>query len=356
MDDLSYKQINVLTYDLSVKDYTKVINQTFNIGALKRKLHEYIGHKRNIDDVFPIHCRLKLYIIESQISKLENNNLKSLNILHKALLCHTVDDVIEAIIWLLKNNYYHQTIIQTLIGDISKWNTTELSNALIVDINLPKICVHYKDFVSSPHLKMIRKYETSITKRLDIDHLSAGLSYIDMCMAVGGDPTCVASNFILAAICFYELMKKCVDADKAYAYRNVINDLSIQSFFLSRRYLPPHMQIYICKLAFTLMTKTSQLFKRYVTLTPLTLSSNKTQSKQLLVTKQQSLILSELLKNIVNSAKISPFIQLPTSLSYDTLYLELTGQKFLTKFLNKMANHKRQQELFPAHLYQQNTR
>ncbi|CAF0901440.1 unnamed protein product [Didymodactylos carnosus] len=34
-DDLSYKQINVLTYDLSVKEYTKVINQTFNIGALK---------------------------------------------------------------------------------------------------------------------------------------------------------------------------------------------------------------------------------------------------------------------------------------------------------------------------------
>ncbi|CAF0890540.1 unnamed protein product [Didymodactylos carnosus] len=98
MYDLSSQQINVLIYDSSVEEFTKVINQTFNIEALKHTLHEYIEHERNID-ALPIKCRSKLYIIESQISKLVNNILKSLNILHKALLCRTddIDDIYDIV-------------------------------------------------------------------------------------------------------------------------------------------------------------------------------------------------------------------------------------------------------------------
>lgn len=163
------------------------------------------------------------------------------------------------------------------------------------------------------------------------------------------DITCIISNFVLACLYFYEALQQTSDISKVYAYRNVIMDLAIQIFSLARRYLALHMQVYVFKIAFSLIIKSTQHFQSHIkTKQQLTESGNRFEP---LITKQHKIILTELLKDTILLSRMSPLCQIPLSRSYDLLYIEVIGQELLSKFLIDSANSN-SGTLYLPYLYQ----
>ncbi|CAF3849068.1 unnamed protein product [Rotaria sp. Silwood1] len=353
MNGILYNQAKAATY-LSIEEFVKIIEQINNSTILKQLLNACLGIQK-ISEITPVRYRSMMYIIDAQISKLENNISQSLSKLHEALLCCPIDDVMTSIVYFLKKFEFHETIIQTLIDDVrsikihfDQTRSIDLINSIMIDNQLPDMTLSGNGLKSTPQLNMIRKYERAIIKQMKNDHMKAALYYIDLSMAVK-DLTCIISNFLLAGLHFYELMKQTSEPSKIYAYRNIIIELTIEAFYLSRRYLPLHMQIYMFKIAFSLVIKSTQLLQ--VQMKSKQQSSNDQSSTHLLITKQHKIILTELLKDIILLTRMSPLSQVPLSRSYDLLYIEVVGQELLSMFLINSANSE-SGTLYKSYLYQ----
>jgi hypothetical protein len=288
-----------------------------------------------------------MHIIQFQIDKIENRPLLALSRLQSILLLNRGDDqVIDAVCRLI-NNSFHETILQTLIVDIStmRENVNITSNSILADVTAPKISMYHNLLIKNQQLKTIRRYEKAILTRLGTSPLDAAFSYLDMCMAVR-DLTCVAANLTLSSIYFLELLEETNDPAQAYAFRNIINELSCQVFVLLRNRSAPHIQIYFFKLAFTLIVRANHKLRDRLTV------KSYWYRREELITEQSQTILKELIKNIIENAKVSPFIQIPTSVSYDTLYLDAIGRRFLSKFFYDLSYNKEQKrQLFPNYTY-----
>ncbi|CAF4347850.1 unnamed protein product [Didymodactylos carnosus] len=185
-------------------------------------------------------------------------------------------------------------------------------------------------------LTMIKKYEQSIIKRMQNNLLQSALSYIDYCMVAHGNATMIATNMLIACLYFHKLMKQSLSSKaELYAYRTVIFNLSLEIFQMTRHYLPLHLEFYIYKLLFTLISRSNELLKACCS----SKTSFRRTTSELIITNNHRFILEQLLTSISRVAKVSPFIQLPTSSVYDTLYLEATGEKFLEKYLKFMSSN-----------------
>ncbi|CAF1247483.1 unnamed protein product [Didymodactylos carnosus] len=349
MNIIVYDQIKAATY-LTIQEFAKIINEDRNLQVLKIILNDCLGRQK-IEELTSVRYRSMLYMIQAQICRLENNIPQSLVKLHEALRCCPTDDVTNAVICMLRDIYFHETIVQHLISDIRKmkihFEHTGFITPLISLTDLPEMSVQSTGLRKTPRLNMIRKYERAIIRRMKNELLNAALSYIDLSMAVG-DPTCIASNFLMASLYFYKLLQQTRDSSKAYAYRNVINNITVQVYLLSRRYLPPHMQIYMFKISFTLITRATEIFQTHIHATK---KNPNNYHPHMLITRQIRTVLSELLKNMVNLVQVAPLHKLSLSRSYDLIYVEVVGQELFAKFL-MAAIAKPNENLLSLHVYE----
>ncbi|CAF1483210.1 unnamed protein product, partial [Didymodactylos carnosus] len=307
-----------------------------NNPKLLRTIVDTIDVSTNIE-------RAMVYLIKAQISKLENNSLETVANLEQALLCCSNDNtLVNTIVSLIEQ----VSVQHILLNDIKNLNSNLNNNvdfidqlvtsSIISNTDLPTALYYSK---SLKHMNLIRKYEKSIFK--GSSNKSVAFRYLDMC-SISNSPTCIAANCIMAALHFYQRIQSIHSMNtiaEIYAYRNGIFDLCNNIHILAKYYLSPHMQIYFYKLSFTLIVKTNQILKHY-------LPKKHSSSTQLLIQKNESQFITNLLENIINTSTLSPLIQMPTSLTYDTMYLHMAGKKVLTKFLKQIKTNYSQYLLF----------
>ncbi|CAF1572997.1 unnamed protein product [Didymodactylos carnosus] len=305
LNKLNMKIINELksgTYK-SCMEFVQILlnSNNYYVEQLKQLLSQCLGQHK-LDEIEPIECQIKMYLTQATIYKLENKCVNSLKILHDALLLYPDDDIIDSLIIFINDSQFHQTLRAILINDIRKISVN------LTDINPPTKTMNLRFLKQSDRLTMLKKYERSIIKRLtEDDPVQAALSYIDLCMALPGDPTLYAINMLMACIYFYKSMtvaKK--QLSELYAYRSIILDLSSQLFLFTRHYLPLYVQMYLYKLLFTLILRSNNLFKDSL----LSLSKNNkimTNSQrnidEAIITDYQGKLIEELIKNIVQLSK-----------------------------------------------------
>jgi hypothetical protein len=144
-------------------------------------------------------------------------------------------------------------------------------------------------------------------------------------------------------------MTSCSESQsRAYAYRNLINELATNAFLLAREYLAPHMQMYIYKLVLLLIVHTNRLFSRLIK----SITDPECNTKiEFTFSSRQNVITNQVLKYIIDFAKLVPIMQLRTLLSYDTLFLELIGFGFLRVYFKIMAQDNSNNQVHSYHYY-----
>ncbi|CAF3658325.1 unnamed protein product [Rotaria sp. Silwood1] len=273
--------------------------------------------------------RAMLYLMEGTIDKLENRHIEAINKLQKVMTCCPNDETIEALAIMMNDSYFQRCLRRILILDIN--NIINSDGPLSAQIQpRPQTFAFEHRLKSTPYLNLVRKNERAFSKKFNQDKYKCAMAYIDLCMAIQ-DATCLVSNMILAGIRFYEILETANDPASIYAYRNLITEICIQAHMIARHYLVPHIQIYINKLVLTLLMQTTKRFRQSL---PHRSSQVKNQKTDLVISQSMSIILAESMKRIVNLTKIFPFVNLPTSLSYDVIYLEVVGREFLEKYLD----------------------
>lgn len=322
-----FDEIRVLTY-LSVVQLATRLRYAVD-SSVVRQVYNACVAKQHIDNISPPY-RAMIHIMEGIIDKLENRYIEASNKLLKALICCPSDDVIEALTIIMNDPYFQNNLQRTLVADVS--NIINSNGPLCGQIQQrPETFAFEHRLKSTPYLTTVRKNERAILKQLGRDKYRCALAYIDLCMAVS-DPTCLVSNLVLAALCFYELVEAANDSATIYAYRTTIVDLCMQAFMIARHHLAPHIQIYINKLVLTLLIQTAKRFREFISES--TLSQTMHQKTESVINKSTSVVLIELVKRIVTLAEVFPFVNFPTSLSYDVIYLEVIGREFLQRYLD----------------------
>jgi hypothetical protein len=299
-------------------------NNSF-LAQLKQLLVECLGNLK-IFEVQSQDYRAKMYFIQAIILKYENNVVQSINAVHNALLSHPFDSVMFGALMFLDHSNLHSTIRQLLINNIR-------NNSLnLMDINPPTEIKNYNFLQRTERLMVTKKYERAIIKRLaDKNPLEAAYSYLDLIMCVQGNASLYPMSSIMACIYFYKAMTNpdCKSAE-LYAYRSIIFDLSIEIFLFTRHYLPIYVQIYIYKLLFTIIGRSSDLFAKRIA----GLGRQQRLGDRLIIGNSHELILEELLKNILLISKVNPLIHLSsTSTIYDMIYIECAANEILGRYL-----------------------
>ncbi|CAF0837037.1 unnamed protein product [Didymodactylos carnosus] len=333
-----------IRYAIEHGSFTKLAQQLTQIN--NAQILRIIVDEKNLG-ILPNNQRAMTHLIRAQISKLENNSLEVVKELEQALLCYysTDETLIDAVVLLLKN----VSIQHRILTDITNLNLNLKSNVDFIDplmtptiisnIALPKLCVYTQALKKSNHsLNLIRKYEKSILKRSD--HLNLAFTYFDMCTTTQNSTSMIA-NFVMASIHFYQLMNSTCSIDniaEIYAYRNTIVECCSIVYFMAKRRVGPHMQIYFYKLAITLIIKSNQILKRYL--------PKQKGSTQVVILKTQSLFITKVLEDLVTTCELAPLTELPTSGTFDTLYMDLIGANCLSKCLEQMETIYSQYLLF----------
>ncbi|CAF5077471.1 unnamed protein product, partial [Rotaria magnacalcarata] len=297
---------------------------------LKQLFQQCLG-RLQLSEIQPSEYRSKLYLIQAIIFKLENDAEKSLRSAHDALLSHPYDDVIDSLILFMNHSHFHSTLRQTLLNDIKQCSLT------LTDLTPPTHMMNNLTFLNrTERLIMLKKYERAIFKRLaENDPVQAAYSYMDLIMAVTSSRTLFMNNLIMSCVYFFQAMSqpKCTLAE-VYAYRSIIFDISVEIFLFTRHYLPLYVQMYAYKLLYTLIMRSTDLFAKRI----ISSSSKRTVRNQPILSDFHETLLDELLKNILQLSKVSPFTHMPTiGLSHDMIYMECAGNEFLSKYLKSMA-------------------
>ncbi|CAF1422179.1 unnamed protein product, partial [Didymodactylos carnosus] len=321
-----FDKIKSATYQ-PLREFIRVLldESNHNLDALKQVLEQCLGRLK-ISELKSVEYRIKLYLIQATICKLENEPVKALDILHDALLCYPHNDVVNCLVIFINDNEFYQTLI----------NQNNYDFIVSGNINPPTTIMNLKFLKKDNQLTMIKKYEQSVIKHMQNNLLQSAISYIDFCMVARGDATMIATSMLIACLYFHKLMKQSLSSKaELYAYRSVIFNLSSEIFQMTRHYLPLHLEFYIYKLLFTLISRSNELLKACC----LSKTNFRRTTSELIITNNHRFILEQLLTSISRVAKVSSFIQLPTSSVYDTLYLKATGKKFLEKYLKFMSSN-----------------
>ena len=268
-----------------------------------------------------------MYLIQSMIFKLENNSDQSLSSAHDALLSHPYDTIMDSLMLFFNHSHFHKTVRQSLINDIRK------DPLNLVDITPPTQMKNLDFLKRTERLIMLKKYERAIVKRLmNTDPIQAAYSYIDLIMAVASSPTLYATSLTMSCLYFYKAMTNPTCAlPELYAYRSMIFELSTQIFLFTRHYLSLYIQMYIYKLLYTLILRSSDLFAKRIEIT----KQKQRYTTELIITDFHKIILDELLKNILQLSRANLFAYAPsTSMIHDIIYMEYAGNELLSKYLS----------------------
>ena len=331
-----YNELKSATYASCAEFIEIFLNpNNFYVEQMKQLYHQCLG-QLGIEQIQSLDYRSKMYLIQAVIFKLENKSVESLNMIYNGMLCNPFDDLMNALIRFINHSRFRATLRGELMKNIYE-------NSLnLVDIVPPTILMNLNFLKQNDRLRMLRKYERGIIKYIgEKNPVQAALSYIDLNMAVSGDLTSYTQNLILACLYFYKSMtlpnKK---LSELYAYRSIIFDISVKLFLIARHYLPLYMQMYTYKLLYVLILRSSELFQnRLVSSTknkPM-LFKEKPKTTELVLTDLHETVIEELLKSIVQTSKITPFIVLPTSTAYDMVYSNFVGDEFLSNYLKLMS-------------------
>ena len=334
LSDDTYAELKSTVY-MSITELATSLSKTTNVTALERIRDEYFSNRKM--DTVRSDYRVKMYLVDGMISKLKGQCFDAVGKFHQAMACWPCEETASALMVFMNDSTFHQKLIKELLLAIRVLPTSGLTSTPTASIQPPPSEFAAENcLAASARMNFVRKYERAILKRLTKDSLQSAFSYIDMCVAVH-DPTCIVSNWTIACMYFYDLL---VTANSSpgqeayvYAYRNMIEELACQTFAMSRNFLPPHMQTYIFRLLLTLLTETNKIFRSSVAR-----RSSQPRNAMPIVSDRQRQMITELLNLTVHLTKVSPFAQLPTSLSYDALYLEVVGQRLLVNFLEAMVD------------------
>ena len=321
-----FSELQSSTYKSCQELMATLLNpNSYFIEQLKQLLQQCLG-RLELSDVQPPEYRSKMYFIQAMIFKLENNPVQSLHSVHNALLSHPYDTVIDSLVLFLNHSCFHLTVRQSLINDINR-NSLNLS-----DITPPTQMRNLNFLKRTERLIMLKKYERAIVKRLAANNpIQAAYSYIDLIMAVSGSLTLFANSLTMSCLYFYKAMtdSHCTSAE-LYAYRSIIFDLSVEIFLVARHYLPLYVQMYLSKLLYTLILRSSDLFAKRISIP----AQNQRTGSELIVKDFHETVLEELLKNILQLSRVNPFTHAPpTSTIHDMVYMECVGNELLSKYL-----------------------
>ncbi|CAF0907497.1 unnamed protein product, partial [Didymodactylos carnosus] len=303
--------------------------KNYFLGQLKQLLQQCLG-RLQLSEVQPPEYRSKLYFVETMTFKLENNVVESLNSAHNALLCHPYDDTMESLILFVDHSNFHSTLQRSLLNDIKQ---RPLS---LVDITPPTKLMNLNFLKRTERLIMLKKYERSILRRMaESDPVQAAYSYIDLILAVSGSYSLFATNLIICLYFFKTMNNPKATTGELYAYRSIVYEISFETFLVTRHHVSLYIQMYLYKLLYTVIVRSSELFAKRIT--TLSVQKRRTGSEPLMNGDHERL-LDELLKNIVHLSKVTPFTHAPpTALVHDTIYLQCAGNEFLSKYLKLMS-------------------
>lgn len=326
-----FNNLKASTYKSCIELTETLLNpKNYFLEQLKQLLQQCLG-RFEISEVQPPEYRAKMYLIQAMIFKLENNFVESLRSAHNAILSHPYDAVMDGLILFINHSNFHSTIRQSLINDIRR------DSLNLADITPPTQIKNMNFLKRTERLIMLKKYERAIVKRLtDNNPVQAAYSYIDLVMATSGVSMHFPTSLTMSCLYFYKAMMNpaCTSAE-LYAYRSIIFDLAIEIFLFTRHYLSLYMQMYIYKLLYTLILRSTDLFAQRIVIT-----AQKPRSEdEFIINDFNETVLDELLKSMLQISKVNPLTHVPrTSLIHDMIYMECASNEFLSKYLRLMAS------------------
>lgn len=325
-----FDELKFSTYEPCLKLMMTLLNpKNYFLAELKQLLQQCLG-RLDITEIQPPEYRSKMYFIQAMIFKLENNPVQSLCSVHNALLSYPFNTVMTSLVLFMNHSYFHSTLRQSLIEDI-KYDSLNLSNIT------PPIQIMNLNFLQrTERLILLKKYERAIVKRLaDNNPIQAAYSYIDLSMVTSSGLIPFVTSLVMSCLYFYKAMTDttCKTAE-LYAYRSIIFDISVEVFLFTRHYLPLYIQMYIYKLLYTLILRSTDIFATRIATDP----KRQKIGSELIINDTYETILDELLKNILHISNVSPFTHAPaTSMIHDMIYMDYAGSEFLSKYLKFMS-------------------
>ena len=302
----------------------------------------------------PEHYRCVMYLLSAAMNIYQGSYIAALSDLQSSLVCFPVNTNPEAVSILLQNDKLQVEIYKHFMGDLVKFN-----GSVPIKIDIPTEDQYQQLLKGSKLLTMIKKFERAVN-RID-DPVEAGLLYLDLCMAVS-DASGLAGCFIMSAMQFLKAQEQTTNPEKIYAYRNAIFYMCSNAYEIAHRNLTPTMQIYIYKLVISLLINCNLVLaesekqnpqKKYFNSSPCRQVAGRTHGaframeeiyaqsypshQPRIINESHSAILKSIVKNIVTLAKISPIINLPTSLSCDTIYLDLASRSYTEPYLRDIS-------------------
>ncbi|CAF3697190.1 unnamed protein product [Rotaria sp. Silwood1] len=339
--------------NVTIAELANCLKEVTSVDALKQFLKEYIVNRPL--EKFPTCIKVKLYLIDATIAKLENRYVDFIEKLQEASTCCWSEEELLALVILTKDPLLHRIGTQLLLSEIRDLSSTDLSKIkylIMPVICSPKLFQNENFLKPSPLVLLVHRYEKAILKEMKNDPFQCAMAYLDLCSAVS-NRTCIASNWILASMYLYEGLSRMSSLSqyepKFYAYRNLINELAVDAFLLARERLAPNMQIYIYRLVLSLLVHTNRLFKELIK--PIAkCQSNMTVN--FIVSSQHTIVVNQILNYMTNFTKLVPIIPLSPLLSYDVIFIELVGLEFFRRYLKDMAEdyNKYQQHFYNYYL------
>ena len=254
--------------NISIIELAKCLKQVTSAKALKNFVNKFRGHS-SIKQFSKLTLAM-LDLIQATIHKLENRYNEFFQSHHQILTHVWDDDISVALAIFLQDPMLLKIGKQGILSELvhlPNADLTKLSYLVMPIASPPKMNKHENHLKPTRMVTLVNHYENGILKQVGVDQFKSAMAYIDLCMAVS-DRTCIASNWILACLHLYAdltNMSVCPESlPRAYAYRNLINELAIYAFLLAREHLAPHVQIYIYKLVLLLSVHSNRHFSQLI--------------------------------------------------------------------------------------------
>ncbi|CAF1395738.1 unnamed protein product [Adineta ricciae] len=322
----------------------KILININNVDVIEEILSEHFNERiiANACDEF----RAKMWLITGIRDKLQNQYVNAVGSFHTAMICYPSNDTNIALCILLQDSDFISALLAELLLNLNDMNIDKLGG-FACDIEPPPIILNNDNCLKpSNHLSFIRQYEQAILNQRSRFSIKNALSYIDMCDATHNS-TIIISNLLLAGIYFYNiLLQNRQSPALVYAYRQSIELLCNMTYNLAIHNLSPSMQHYACRIMISLLCRATSIFRVIV----LQSSTNKNLIiQEKIISKQYAGLIYQLLNRTIHLTDIAPLMNIPVSLTFDTIYFETINESFMISYLDMMT--KEQNSLIPYQYY-----
>ena len=335
--DQDYKNIQ-RAMSVSIIELAKCLKQVTSAKALKDFVNKIRGHSSTKQ--FSELMLAKLDLIGATIYKLESRYNEFFQSFLQILTHVWHGDIPVALAIFLQDPVLLKIGKQAMLSELVcllNADLTELPYLLTPIVSAPNLIKYENRLQPNGVVTLVNHYESGILKQMDVDWFKSAMAYIDLCMAVS-NRTCVASNWILACLHLYadlSSLSGCSEnLPRAYAYRNLINELAINAFLLAREYLAPYVQIYIYKLVLLLVIHSNRCFSQ---LNKSSINPSHNSRIEEMFSCRLTVITKQILRNLINFSTFIPVMPVSALLSSDLLFYELVGFDFLRAYLKIMV-------------------